>query len=83
MPMHRDKGVKKNLSLSQKQEELYAFNECAHACTQRGMYNTNLAPKTQRDSVRLGVGNVGDQTRELTRHWGRTELFGKQSEVIS
>lgn len=47
------------------------------------MYNTNLAPKTQRDSVGLGVGNVGDKTRELTRHWGRTELFGKQSEVIS
>lgn len=36
-----------------------------------------------RDSVRLRVWNVGDRTRELTRHQGRTELFGKQSEVIS
>lgn len=28
-------------------------------------------------------GTWETRPRELTRHWGRTELFGKQSEVIS
>lgn len=47
------------------------FNKCAHARTQRGTDSTDLAPKTSRDSVRLGVGNVGDKTKRADEALGK------------